>query len=1837
MDKDPSKSKKEIGYVKPREITEEMKESYIDYAMSVIISRALPDVRDGLKPVHRRILYAMHEMGLTHNAKFRKSATVVGECFVKDTLIFTEKGLLPIQEIQIGDRVHTQQGLQKVTQLYEMPKKPLLKVVLENGISNIVTPSQKFKILTPDWKFKWKEAKDLTKKDYLIVKADYPKIRNLVKLNKIEENQPQYLNENIAYLLGILISDGSVSNDYGRKKLPRLNFGTGNEKKIAEKIVSIFKKKFNYTPTIEVNYYQYKTKSGKVFHNKQYRIRINRKNINEFFVSNFELKGLKAPTKRIPLKIFQSSPGVIFSFISGLIDGDGYINVRKHCIQYSSTSKYLIDGLLIILLHQGIFGTKYNQKLVEGGYINGRIVKGRYKSYSLEIRAQNATKLAKCLNLASREKRLRNRRIIENENIRRDCRFQYDIIPYAGEKLFGELSRNHSGGGWYQDINGNKFRMGIKHRAGCKIRYSADLWEKPLRKTQIIDWRIKNKLERIGSPLFEFLEQIVKNKIYFLRVSSIKKVTPEKTYDFEVENDHEFIANGVISHNCLGKYHPHGDQSVYNASMRMAQDFSLRYPLIQGQGNVGCFTKDTKIRSTDGRLLTFEKLIKEQKKGKRHWTFSFNPKAQKIEIAEIKKPRLTRKKEKIMEIILDNGEKIKCTLDHRFMLRDGSYKEAIDLKPGDSLMPFNTEIYDGKDDKNLKGYERILQPVSGTWEFTHHLADKWNLRNRIYKKKARRIRHHKDFNKLNNNPDNIIRIQWQDHWKYHKEIASQRHKTDPRYIKRIAEGRKRFWAEEENRKLRAQLRAEMNKMMWRNPNYRKRWIEARKKMWEDPEYKEYMRKASSKNLKRLWKRKDFQELLSRLKSEEMEKRWQDEEYRSHKIREMKETALKMWSNPEYRKYMSRLAKKRCSDPLWRDRQSKISKKLWEDPEYRQKVCGVLKTLWQNPEHRAKYEKDHFSKMAKKLWEDPKFRELQKKKASRQWQDPKFREKIIEAVRARNKQRLKENPDFMRELAQRAKTSLRKNWQNPSYKERVIRSKILGYVYSLLEKHSKVTPEIYEKERTNNGVPKIENALNYFDNLSEIVVNAQKHNHKVVETRVLRKREDVYDLTVGPWHNFVLTAGVFVHNSIDDPNEFAAMRYTEMRLSKIGEEILKDIQKDTVDFVDNYDRTIKEPTVLPSPLPQLLLNGSLGIAVGMATNIPPHNLSEVAEAVVYLIDHSKVDTEDLFKFIKGPDFPTGGRIYGQKEIIAAYSQGKGPIVVRGETEVLHKKDGKTQIVITEIPFQVNKSSLIEQFADLVQKKGKIKGVKNIRDESDKEGLRIVIDLFRGAYPRRILNQLYKFTDLQKTFYLNILALIEGIQPRVLSLVDLLSYFIEHRKQVVFRRIKYDLEKAKARAHILEGLHRCLGKIDLVIKTIKASEDRNEARRNLIKKFKLAKIQAEAILDTKLAALARLERKKIEEELKENLKKIKEFSQVLKSPKKIKEVVKKELKELKENFGDERKTKIIPEKIEEITAEDLIPQKETIITLTKGGYIKRISPKTYKIQKRGGKGILGMKIGAEDVVEHFLTAKTHDSLLFFTDSGKVFKTLAFEIPAAKRTARGRGLLNFLDISPQEKVLTILPLSKKDLELGIKYLVMATQNGKIKKTDISEFENVRRTGLIAISLKKGDLLEKVKKTTGNDEAILVTTKGQAIKFKEKEIRAMGRPAAGVRGIRLRKGDEVIGMDIIETKNEKLKTKNYLLVVTEKGYGKRTDLREYRLQKRGGIGLKTAKITKKNGEIVFSKVIIGQKDLIVISQQGKVIRTKISQIPELSRPTQGVKIMKLEEGDRVASATCI
>ncbi len=702
-------------------------------------------------------------------------------------------------------------------------------------------------------------------------------------------------------------------------------------------------------------------------------------------------------------------------------------------------------------------------------------------------------------------------------------------------------------------------------------------------------------------------------------------------------------------------------------------------------------------------------------------------------------------------------------------------------------------------------------------------------------------------------------------------------------------------------------------------------------------------------------------------------------------------------------------------------------------------------------------------------------------------------------------------------------------------------------------------------------------------------------------------------------------------SIDGDNA-AAPRYTEIRMTQVAQELLGDIEKETVPFRDNYDSTRQEPVVLPAALPNLLLNGTLGIAVGMATNIPPHNLGELIDAICHLIAKPKSSNEDLMEFVKGPDFPTGGLIFSKRDILQAYATGRGSILTRGEAEIIEKSKGNFQILISSIPYQVNKSELITKMADLVREK-KLEGIRDLRDESDKDGLSIAIDLKHDAVPEKILNSLYKYTDLEKSFHFNMIALVDGIQPQVLSLKAILENFISWRKIIVEKRAKFDLKKAEERAHILEGLKRALDHIDAVIKTIKSSETREEAHKNLIKKFQLSDKQASAILEMRLSTLAGLERQKIDDELKEKEKLIRDLKALLKDPEKIAGVVKAELLELKKKYADPRKTKIVSSEVKSFSMEDLIPEKETLVVLTQDGYIKRVNPEEYRSQKRGGKGIIGHETKEEDIITNFLTGGTHDDLLFFTSKGKVFKTKMYEIPEGKRVSKGKAIQNFLSVSQEEKITSMLPVPKTK-KGEVLSLVMITKGGIIKKVDSKHFQDVRRSGIIAIHLQKDDLLCWVRLAEKADHITLTTKKGQSIRFKETDVRQMGRGAQGVRAMRLKKGDELVGADVISSKNKDA----LVLVVSENGFGKKTKVSEYRLQKRGGSGIKTSKVTPKTGNLVTAKVLTPDlSEIIAISKKGQVIRTPLDGISELGRATQGVRIMRLEAKDELASITCL
>ncbi|HWQ14297.1 MAG TPA: DNA gyrase subunit A [Roseiflexaceae bacterium] len=718
---------------------------------------------------------------------------------------------------------------------------------------------------------------------------------------------------------------------------------------------------------------------------------------------------------------------------------------------------------------------------------------------------------------------------------------------------------------------------------------------------------------------------------------------------------------------------------------------------------------------------------------------------------------------------------------------------------------------------------------------------------------------------------------------------------------------------------------------------------------------------------------------------------------------------------------------------------------------------------------------------------------------------------------------------------------------------------------------------------------------------------------------------VYDALVRlaqPWNmRYPLVDGQGNFGSVDgDPP--AAQRYTEARLTPIAEELLADIEKNTVDFRDNFDGTYREPTVLPARLPNLLLNGAAGIAVGMATNIPPHNLTELCDAIAHLIDNPEATVEDLVQIMPGPDFPTAGLILGTEGIMNAYSTGRGQITLRAKAHVEEAARGAFNIVVTELPYQVNKARLQERIAELARER-KIEGIRDVRDESDRTGMRLVVILKQDAQPKKVLNALYKHTQMQTTFGVNMLALVEGgRQPRLLTLKRLLQEYIDHRREVIRRRTEFELEKARARAHILEGLKIALDHLDAIIQTIRDSRTRDSARNNLMRNFSLSEAQANAILEMQLGRLAALERKKIEDEYKEVIKLIAELEDILANPRKVLHLIKQDLAYLKEKYGDPRRTRIIPEANGEVSDEDLIPDVKVLITLTDRGYIKRQAPDVYRTQRRGGRGIKGAPTREQDVVRHILTCNTMDDLLFFTDRGKVYQLKAHEVPDASRTAKGLPLVNLVSLEPGEQVTSVLAVPDFD---EAEYLIMATVRGKIKRTLLKEYSQVRSNGLIAIGLEEGDLLGWVAMTHGHEDVLMTTVRGQTIRFTQDQVRPMGRPASGVIGISLDGDDRVVGMDLVREGHS-------LLVVTANGFGKRTLLEEYPPKGRATGGVITIRL-RPGDEVAVAKVVSERSLLTFITAGGNVMRTEAEGISQLGRATQGVTILNVQKGDRVAA----
>ncbi len=696
----------------------------------------------------------------------------------------------------------------------------------------------------------------------------------------------------------------------------------------------------------------------------------------------------------------------------------------------------------------------------------------------------------------------------------------------------------------------------------------------------------------------------------------------------------------------------------------------------------------------------------------------------------------------------------------------------------------------------------------------------------------------------------------------------------------------------------------------------------------------------------------------------------------------------------------------------------------------------------------------------------------------------------------------------------------------------------------------------------------------------------------------------------------------------DGDAAAAYRYTEAKMSRIAGEVLRDLDKNTVDFKPNYDGSKKEPTVLPAVLPNLLLNGTMGIAVGMATSVPPHNLTEVLDALIHLTENPEATTDDLLNFVQGPDFPTGGIVYNKTDIAHAYATGRGGVVCRGEAEITETKAGQSEIIITSIPYRVNKATLLEKIADLVKEK-KLEGIKDLRDESAKGDIRIAVYLKSGVPPQKVLNYLYRHTELESTFHYNMVALVDGV-PQTLSLKTMLEEFIKHRKAVVKRRTEFELGKAQDREHILLGLKKALDHIDAIIKTIKASKDTPTAHANLMKEFKFSDRQATAILEMKLQKLAGLERKKIEEELKEIQALIKELESILGSTKKMLAVIKEEMLAIREKYGDLRRTKVIKGGVKMISVEDTIPENETVLVFTAGGYIKRTDPGEYRVQRRGGVGVVDLDTKEEDFVKIFLTTSTHADVLFFTDKGKAYQIKAYELPEGRRATKGKSIMNYLSLGGDEKVTSMLAMPKAVKAQEKLSLLLVTEKGVVKKVAADSFKDVRRSGLLAMKLQPKDQLLSARFVEDKDEVSLVSASGQSIRFKHSDVREMGRTAGGVRGMSLKGTDKVVTADVIKAEH----TESYLMVMGENGYGKMTLMEEFKTQKRGGSGIKAMNVTPKTGKVMTGMVLSDRDaEMVAISKQSQVIRVELKEIPISGRATQGVRIMKLREGDSIAS----
>lgn len=1720
---------KERQYVN---IEDEMRRSYLDYAMSVIIGRALPDARDGFKPVHRRVLWAMSELGNTYNKAYKKSARVVGDCFVKGTLVHTEHGLKPIEDIEVGERVRLRDNsTSEVVAAYHNPPSRVIDVTFANGLTLTVTPGQKFRVLDANLAVVWEKAENLTGKQVLVTNHE---------ATGMPVAHPDAQQSAMAYVCGLLVAEGTGAR-IGNSTHVQLNMTDLEPMEFVNQVCALQ----------QITASRGQRLPAQPHHKLQHRI---------------SFSGLKPEHEAcFPRSAYKVVPQWILAdrrlfapFVAGFTDGDGCIRKSRTSreVILSSTSKTLLVQLQVMLADSGIHGCLTNKITApRNDGVN------RLPSFALSFTGKNSSLYCRFVGeyLKIPAKHQLARCVADWQG--RALNTMTECIP--GKPIFDELSRAHLGGGWYLDKDNRKFRAGIKYPSGSKIKYAKDLSQKTISYRQLADWKVTDKLARINSPLLPLVENLTANYGVMEVACIADKQQLAETFDIQIKHpSHEFLLHGFAVSNCIGKYHPHGDTAVYDTIVRMAQDFSLRYPLVDGQGNFGSVDGDSPaamrycvigetLTVTDRGLLPIAKISDKE--------------AEDIDVRVLSHKGETNRARKWWDSGVHPTRRVRTRLGYEITATDNhplmvfrlnehrepgfAWKLVSELKPDDVLVIDRSEKLWTSEDVGLA-------------DFHPNLDDK-----------SRTVRHE------------LPRVLTED-------LA-------------FVLGA-----------LTAEGTVENHRIEFCNNKgeYAEAFIAAWSRAFPSCRLHTFEREPSSYGVR------DYlqMQIVSRQVVEFL-----------HNLglcgksggREIPEVILRA-PQKVVAAFLRGLFEgdgsvERSSKSLLRVNLCSNSERMLKQLQVLLLRFGIAAGRVSDATHgRATHRltlngRENLLQFAKRI----------------NFVSSTKREKLVEVINLLTGKALAKS-DFIPFIAAYLRS----------------RSTARGVARDWVIKNNFDRPS-----RLTAALPHLEAAVSASDYQMTEALSQMNYLYDSIASIEDAGEQRVYSLRVdSACHSFV--ANGFVNHN------------TEVRMARLTNVTLADIEKETVDFQPNYDESLSEPKVLPARVPQLLLNGSEGIAVGMSTKIPPHNLTEIVDATVALVKKPGMALDEITKIVTGPDFPTGGFIYGREGIASAYTTGRGIIQMRARAGIERIGKGNSDrdaIIITEIPYQVNKARLIERIAELVNEK-KLEGISDLRDESNRVGMRIVVELKRDAVPQVVLNKLFKMTPMQSSFGVINLAIVGG-QPRVLNLKQMLEVFIEFRREVVRRRTEFELRKAKARAHILEGLNKAIDALDYIVPLIRNASGVDQARLWLTGNFEaiaevknwkgvptagateafvnqlqkaigalgFSELQAQAILDLQLRRLSALERQKILDEYEQVIKVIAELEEILANESSLRRVIVRELEEVKKEFGDARRTEIVDEGVD-LSIEDLIADEEVAITVTNSGYIKRTPITAYAKQGRGGKGKFGAGTGKNnDFVQHLFTASTHAYIMIFTDDGQVFKLKVHELPDADRASRGKAIVNLINIPSTRKIAGVIPVRNFADD---RYVMTVSRKGIIKKTPLSDFRNINVRGINAGNVDTDDELLDVVITDGTKQILIATHDGIAIRFNETDLRSMGRAARGNKGMTLREGDYVVSVVAVSPDSGQR-----MLSVSEQGYGKQTTINNYRLQSRGGRGVINMKTTEKTGKVVACFAIEDDSEIMIITEQGKMIRLEAATIRKTGRNASGVRLIRTDDNDMVTSASLL